>query len=735
MSKKPEEHDANHDSMHHSDHKNTEHKHQHNQMDNKDHSSHSTHKNTEQIDHNDHGEHGKQMEHGEHGDHGTNGKQMGHSSHHQHMIQDYRQRFYVSMLLTVPILIFSPTIQSLLSTLLSINFELTFPGVEYVLLIIASIIYIYGGYPFLKGLKEELQKKQPGMMTLVAVAITVSYVYSAAVVLVIAGKFFFWELATLIDIMLLGHWLEMRSIIGASRALESLVEIMPKIAHRLQDDGTTEEISVSQLQKGDQIRIKPGEQVPADGFIVKGETSINESMLTGESQPVPKKAKDNVIGGSLNGEGSIVVEIDKTGEESYLSQVVKLVQEAQESRSKSQDLANRAAFVLTIVAIVGGSLTFGIWMFFTTQGINFALERMVTVIVITCPHALGLAVPLVVAMSTSISAKNGLLIRNRVAFERGRNIQTIVFDKTGTLTQGQFGVTNIVSDSESQLSEQEIISYAASLEDHSEHPIGQGIVKKLHELNLTFLEVDEFKAIPGKGIQGTIQGKSVKMVSPNYLEEFNIDISTQGFEEFTKDGKTTVFLLIDGKIAGMIALADIIRPEAKEAIKQLDKMNIKSVMLTGDNKRVASYVAQQLGLDEFYAEVLPNEKASVIKKIQATGAIVAMVGDGVNDAPALVQADLGLAIGAGTDVAIESADVILVKDNPLDIPIIIQLARKTYRKIQQNLVWATAYNVLAIPLAAGVLFSLGIVLSPAIGAVLMSISTIIVSVNAKFLKL
>ena len=569
------------------------------------------------------------------------------------------------------------------------------------------------------------------MMTLIALAISVAYFYSSATVFGVKGEDFFWELATLIDIMLLGHWIEMKSVMGASKALEELAKLMPDEAHKIDDDGNVVEVKVSELKHKDKLLIKPGEKIPADGKIYEGKTSINEAMITGESKPVSKGEGDDVIGGSINGEGSIKIEVEKTGDETFLSQIVKLVKEAQESKSKTQNLANRAAFWLTIVAITAGALTMFVWLMFTGESFNFALARTVTVMVIACPHALGLAVPLVVAVSTALSAKSGLLIRNRNAFEEARNIQAIIFDKTGTLTKGEFGVTETIS-FDNNYDEKEILKYAAALESESEHPIAQGIVKSSQEK----YDLKEFNSIPGKGAEGKVNGKNVKVVSPGYLEENKIEIQQKDkIEQLSAQGKTVVFVLIDNKLTGAIALADIIREESKEAIQQLKALGIKPMMLTGDNKQVAKWVADELGLDEYFAEVLPDKKAEKVKEVQSRGLTVAMTGDGVNDAPALAQADVGIAIGAGTDVAVESADIILVKNNPKDVISLIKFSRATYKKMIQNLIWATGYNVIAIPLAAGVLYSEGIVLSPALGAVLMSLSTIIVAINAKMLKI
>lgn len=645
---------------------------------------------------------------------------------HQHMVADFRKRFWIATLLTIPVLFLSPMIQDFLG----IRAYISFPGDGYVLFGLSSLIFFYGGWPFLKGIYSELSQLKPGMMTLIAIAITVAYVYSSVVVFGVTGKIFFWELATLIDIMLLGHWIEMRSILGASRALEALVKLMPSEAHKILPNGDIQEVATDTLQKGDVVLIKPGEKIPADGEVIKGETSVNESMLTGESKPVPKSKEATVIGGSVNGEGSVHVEVMKTGKESFLSQVIDLVREAQESKSKTQDLANRAALWLTIVALLGGALTLFIWMLFTTQNFAFALERTVTVMVITCPHALGLAVPLVVAVSTSIAASNGLLIRNRAAFERARKINAIVFDKTGTLTKGEFGITDVLIFNHS-VSEEALLAYAAAVESNSEHPIAKGIVKSVKEK----WEVQKFKAIPGKGAQGIVNEKAIKVVSPGFLKEHNIAVKDKRISTLNAQGKTVIYVMIDNELKGAIALADIIRPESKEAIKKLKSMGIQCLMLTGDNKQVAEWVAKEIGLDDYFAEVLPQDKVKKIKEVQKRGWLVAMTGDGVNDAPALAQADVGIAIGAGTDVAIETADIILVKSNPLDAVAILALARATTNKMIQNLIWATGYNAFAIPIAAGVLFKYGIILTPAFAAILMSLSTVIVAINAKFLRI
>jgi len=611
------------------------------------------------YDHDEHLEHKEQMHHD-------------HADHHQQMVRDFKKRFIISAFVTIPILVLSPLIQQLL------NFSFDFPGEKYVLFALSSFIFFYGGRPFLKGFFDESRKKQPGMMTLIALAISVAYFYSSAVVFGLKGKFFFWELATLIDVMLLGHWFEMKSVLGASKALEKLAQLMPDTAHLLKGS-KVKEVKISALKKGDKILIKAGEKIPADGLVIKGNSYIDESMLTGESRPVHKKLKDKVIGGSVNGDGILEVRVEGTGEESYLTKVINLVKEAQSSKSKTQKFADKAANWLTIIAVTTGTATLVYW-FFNGPDLAFAIERMATVMVITCPHALGLAIPLVTAVSTSLSAKNGLLIRNRTAFENSRKITTVVFDKTGTLTEGNFGVS-LVTITDKNYDEEKIIQLAASLEKNSEHPIAKGIIERAEVLKVKAMPISDFEVIKGQGVKGKIEGKNIALVSQSYVRENNFE----NLKEIKVDETgTLVYVLLDGKIIGVITLADKIREESYEAIQ---------------------------------------------------GEFIAMTGDGINDAPALAQADVGIAIGSGTDVAAETADIILVNSNPLDVTSLILFGRATYRKMIQNLFWATGYNVIAIPLAAGALFSYGIIISPAIGAALMSLSTIIVAINAQFLSI
>jgi Cu2+-exporting ATPase len=682
-----------------------------------DHAHHSSHR------HSEHQDPSTKEEHAGH-DHDGHEDHKGHQDHHAHMVEEFKRRFWVSLLLTVPILALSPLIQSVLG----IEEALQFPGDLVVLWGLSSAVFFYGGWPFLKGIYEELSEWQPGMMTLIAVAITTAYVYSSAVVFGLSGSIFFWELATLIDVMLVGHWIEMRSVMGASKALEELAKLMPQTAHRLTESGDTEEVPLEELRHGDRVLIRPGEKIPADGEVVEGTSSVNEAMLTGESVPVPKEVGEEVIGGSINGEGSLTVEVQKTGEEGYLSQVIDMVREAQETKSKTQDLANRAAVWLTAVALGGGALTLFVWTVIMGADFAFALERTVTVMVIACPHALGLAVPLVVAVSTAKSAQNGLLIRDRTAFEAARNLEAVIFDKTGTLTEGRFGVTDTLSFN--GMAEDEILKYAAAVESRSEHPIGKGIVDAVDDAPA----VENFNSITGKGIEGRVNGREVKVVSPGYLRENGYEMTDSRYEELSGQGKTVVFVIVDDKLEGAVALADIIREESREAIRVLKEMGIQVMMLTGDNRQVAKWVADELDLDDYFAEVLPDEKADKVKEVQGRGLITAMVGDGVNDAPALATADVGIAIGAGTDVAVETADIVLVRNSPKDVTAILRLAGATYSKMVQNLWWAAGYNIFAIPVAAGVLYGWGILFGPAVGAALMSLSTVIVAINARFLN-
>jgi Cu2+-exporting ATPase len=640
------------------------------------------------------------------------------------MIKDFKRRFWISLIITLPILALSPMVQGLLR----FEFALFGDTDKYLLFALSSIVFFYGGWPFLKGLVDELKEKQPGMMTLIAVAITVAWGYSTATTFGLEGSSFFWELATLVDIMLLGHWIEMKSVLGASRSLQELVKLMPSEAHLLKN-GNTVDVKLDELKEGDQVVVRPGEKIPVDGIITDGQSNVNEAMVTGEAKPVKKEKNSKVIGGTINGSGSLTIKVEQVGENAYLNKVITMVRDAQNVKSKTQNLADRIAFWLTIVALSVGFATLATWLIIGKE-FSFAMERMATVMVIACPHALGLAVPLVVAISTSISAQLGLLIRNRTAFENSRKITMMVFDKTGTLTKGNFGVTRLGSFVD-EFDDNDILKYAGSLESRSEHPLAMGIMHKVKESEIEIPQVDNFNAITGKGIEGEVENKNIKVVSPGYLKDMKIDIPDSAYKN---KAETVVFLLVDNTLAGFIAMSDEIREESFDAIKTLKENNIKCIMMTGDNEVVAKSVSDELQLDGYFAGLLPDQKLEKIKEFQQKGEFVAMTGDGINDAPALATADVGIAIGSGTDVAAETADIILVNSNPHDITTLVLFGKATYRKMIQNFIWATGYNVVAIPLAAGVLYGAGILISPAMGAVFMSLSTIIVALNAQLLK-
>jgi P-type Cu2+ transporter len=643
-----------------------------------------------------------------------------HAGHHTH---DFLRRFWICLALTIPVLILSHMIQQWL------GFHLRFRGDKWILLALSSIIFIYGGQPFLKGLISELKYRTPGMMTLVAVAITAAYVYSVAVIFGLSGMDFFWELATLIDIMLLGHWLEMRSQMAASRALETLVQLMPSVVH-VELNGKVHDIPLKDLQTDSIAIIKPGEKIPADGVVIEGESFVNESMMTGESVPVKKVKDDRVIGGSINGDGMLRIKVTGAGENSYLNKVINMVQSAQGTKSLTQNLANKVAMWLTIISLSVGIITLIVWLV-SGQEFSFALERMVTVMVTSCPHALGVAIPLVVAISTSVAATKGLLIRNRTAFENTRKLTTIIFDKTGTLTKGAHEVHQVIPLS-NDYSSQQILQYAAAVQRHSEHHIAHGILNKVKLDGFDLWPSENFKYLQGMGVTGSVNGKEVVAAGPNYFTHKNINLPPIP-DSIDQSAETVNFVLIDNKPVGIITMADAIRENSKEAIDELKKMGLKSFLLTGDNEKVAAAVAGRLGMDGYLANVLPHEKQEKVKEFQSRGEVVAMTGDGVNDAPALAQADVGIAVGSGTDVAAETADIILVNSDPKDVVLMISSGRATYRKMIQNLVWAVGYNVVAIPLAAGILYP-SFVLSPALGAVLMSLSTIIVALNAQLLR-
>ena len=647
-----------------------------------------------------------------------------HDKHAGHHTADFLKRFWICVVITVPVLLLSHMIQQWL------HFTIAFPGDTYLLLALSTVVYFYGGMPFLKGMISEIRDKAIGMMTLVALAVTVAFVYSVATVFGLMGMDFFWELATLIDIMLLGHWLEMKSVMAASKALQSLVALLPNIVH-VKRNNETVDINLGDLKNEETIIIKPGEKIPADGIVLEGSSYVNESMLTGESVPVKKQKDDKIIAGSINGDGAVTVKVTGTGKDSYLSKVIGLVQAAQSAKSNTQNLADKVAKWLTIISIAVGTATFVYW--FNREGtIAFALERMVTVMVTACPHALGVAIPLVVALSTSLSATHGLLIRNRTAFESARKLTTIIFDKTGTLTKGSHEVQKIISLSD-KYKEDEVLQLAAAVQQNSEHHIAHGIVKKLKEKKLELLQSADFKYMQGIGVSGQVNNRQVISAGPNYFKQNKLDLPSIPLT-IDQDIETINYLFVDGEVTGIITLADAIRESAAEAIAELKRMDIRSFLLTGDNEKIAAAVANKLGMDGYLANVLPDEKQVKVKEFQARGEVVAMTGDGVNDAPALAQADVGIAIGSGTDVAAETADIILVNSDPRDVAQMISFGRATYSKMVQNLGWAVGYNIVAIPLAAGILYPY-FILSPAMGAVLMSLSTVVVAVNAKLLKI
>ena len=669
-------------------------------------------------------QHHDHKEHSHHSENHSHHSDSGYDKHEGHHTHDFLKRFWVSLIITVPILLLSEMIQHWF------GFTIAFPGDKYVLLTLGTIIYIYGGMPFLKGMVGEIKAKAIGMMTLVAIAITVAYVYSVAVALGLKGMDFFWELATLIVIMLLGHWLEMRSTMAASKALQSLVALLSNDV-TVERHGEAIKIKLEDLKNGETIIIKPGEKIPADGTIVDGVSYVNESMLTGESVPVKKEKDGKVIAGSINGEGALRVTATGVGKDSYLNKVINLVQDAQAAKSNTQNLADKVAKWLTYIAIAVGVITFIYW-FGSSGDIAFALERMVTVMVTACPHALGVAIPLVVAISTTLSATNGLLIRNRTAFETTRNLSTIIFDKTGTLTQGSHAVEKVIPLTDKYAAD-EIIQYAAAVQQYSEHHIAKGILKTLKERNLELWKSENFSYMAGIGVKAVVNGKEIVAAGPNYFKQNNLT-EPETPKEVNQNIETVNYVFIDNEVIGIITLADSIREGSQEAINELTKMNIRSILLTGDNEKIAAAVSKQLGMDGYIANVLPHEKQEKVKEYQAKGEVVAMTGDGVNDAPALAQADVGIAVGSGTDVAAETADIILVNSDPRDVVKMIDFGKRTYKKMVQNLLWAVGYNVIAIPLAAGVLYP-NFVLSPAMGAVLMSVSTIVVAINASLLKI
>ena len=651
-----------------------------------------------------------------------------HDKHAGHKTSSFLTKFWITLALTVPIFFYSE-MAMMVFKIRAPQFE----GSQYILLALGSIVFFYCGWIFLGSAYRELKAKMPGMMTLIAIAITAAYVYSFFSILSGANHDLLFELSSLIAIMLLGHWIEMRSVQGAQGALKELAKLLPDLAEVIRGN-TTEIIPLSQLKIGDIVLVKPGSKVPADGKIVEGRSDVNESIITGESKPVEKKNGDTVIAGSINGDGTLKVQIEKIGGNTFLAGITRLVANAQASKSRMQMLSDRAAFYLTIIAIAGGAITFIAWLL-AKAGISVATERMVAVLVITCPHALGLAVPLVASISTTMAARNGLLIKERSALESARNINVVLFDKTGTLTKGEFGIDTIVPNQ--GVSDEQILKTAASINRESEHPLAKAMVNEAKNRKIELLAVKDFNRVAGKGAKGLIENSEVFVGNDSFLTEHNISIPREyknKIDILSKQGKTVIHVIADKKLLGSIALVDVIREESREAIKTLKALGVKTAMVTGDSEDVASWVSKELGIDEYFAKVMPDGKAEKVKLLQSKGQKVAMVGDGVNDAPALTQADLGIAIGAGTNVAIESAGIILVRNDPRDIPKIFNLSRLTYNKMVQNLFWATGYNVVAIPLAAGVLAFKGIILAPWLAAVFMSVSTVIVAFNAVLLR-
>ncbi len=646
-----------------------------------------------------------------------------HDKHAGHNPADFLNKFWLTLLLTIPIVLYSDLPQAFLGWSAPV-----FPGSSYLSLVLGSIVFFYGGLVFLKGALGELKARMPGMMTLIALAISAAYFYSVGSVLFGNGMTLFWELSTLIAVMLIGHWIEMKAVQGAKGALRELAKLLPDTADVIRN-GKVMAVSLSELQAGDVVLVRPGGKVPADGIVIKGESEVNESLLTGESKPVAKQVGSEAVAGSINGDGSLEIRIEKTGPETFLAGVMRLVAEAEASKSRLQLLSDRAAFYLTLLAIIAGAITFGAWIA-VGAGPAMATERLVAVLVIACPHALGLAIPLVASISTTLAARNGFFVKRRLALEAARNITTVLFDKTGTLTKGEFGVVAI-------LGAPETLSLAAAANRNSEHPLGKAIVSEAKRKGVTVPEVASFSRIPGRGVEVVINGEKILVGSPTLLSESVANVPQDhavAVANQEREGKTVIHVIKNGNLVGSIALADEIREESREAIRALKDSGIKVAMITGDAEDVAAWVAKELSMDTYFARVLPERKASVVKELQEKGERVAMVGDGVNDAPALTQADLGIAVGAGTNVAIESAGIILVKNDPRDIPRIIELSRLTYNKMIQNLFWATGYNVLALPIAAGALAVYGIILQPAVAAVFMSLSTVIVAINASFLR-
>ncbi|HDT7511877.1 TPA: copper/silver-translocating P-type ATPase CopB [Enterococcus faecium] len=691
-------------------------KHDHSQMD------HSMH-----MGHN-HGDiaNSKQMDHSMHMDHEHGG--MDHSMH----MGNFKQKFWLSLILAIPIILFSPMMG------MEFPFQVTFPGSDWLVLILATILFIYGGQPFLSGAKMELKQKSPAMMTLIAMGITVAYIYS--VYSFIANLLnphthvmdFFWELATLIVIMLLGHWIEMNAVSNASNALQKLAELLPESVKRLTKDGKEETVSLKEVNEGDRLIVRSGDKMPTDGVILKGETIVDESAVTGESRGIKKQANDKVIGGSINGDGTIEIEVTGTGENGYLAKVMEMVRKAQGEKSKLESLSDKVAKWLFYVALIVGILAFIAWLFLTD--LPNALERMVTVFIIACPHALGLAIPLVVARSTSIAAKNGLLLKNRNALEQANDLDVIMLDKTGTLTEGKFTVTG-VEVLDDAFNKNEILQYLGALEANANHPLAVGIMNYLKEHEIKPYQAENLKNLSGVGLEATVKKQQVKIVNEKEVERLGLNVEQALLKPYQEQGNTISFLILENHLAAIVALGDVVKTEAKEFIRTLKERKITPVMLTGDNKNAAQAVADYLGIEEYYGGLLPDDKEAVVQKYLDQGKKVIMVGDGINDTPSLARASIGMAIGAGTDIAIDSADVVLTNSDPKDILHFLDLAKQTRKKMIQNLWWGAGYNILAIPLAAGILAPIGIILSPAVGAVLMSLSTVVVALNALTLKI
>lgn len=681
---------------------------------------------SETVPHDQHEHAGHEGDHG-HGSHEDHGE--GHGGMHEGHEQLFRRRFFISTLLSIPVLLYSEMLQEWLGFSVPV-----FPGSEWINPVFAVIVFVYGGVPFLKMAIPELKDRSPGMMTLISMAITVAFVYSLASVVFPAQSAFFWELVTLIDIMLLGHWIEMRSVRRASSAVDELAQLMPDTAERITDDGGTEEVPVNELSEGDLVLVRPGASVPADGIVEEGDSDVNESMITGESKPVSKEPGDEVIGGTINADGSLRVRVGATGEETTLAGIMRLVEEAQRSKSNTQVLADRAAGWLFYVALGAAVVTAIAW----TVAVSFnatVIERVVTVLVIACPHALGLAIPLVVAINTSLAARNGMLVRDRIAMEDARNLDAIIFDKTGTLTEGEHGVVDMAA--VNGVDEDDALALAAAVESDSEHMIARAIRQAADERDLTPLDATDFEAIKGRGVRANVDGNEVYVGGPNLLTQLDSEVPDrlQRFaDQAGENAQTVVYLVRDGELIAAFAMADVIREESFRVVDALHDLGIEVAMLTGDSQDVANAVADELGIDTVFAEVLPEDKDEKVQELQDKGKLVGMVGDGVNDAPALTRADVGIAIGSGTDVAVQSADVILVQNNPMDVVRLVKLSKTSYRKMQENIVWAAGYNVFALPLAAGVLAPIGILLSPAVGALLMSLSTVIVAINAQLLR-